>query len=213
MNQSYYVFGLRGKKYAILTESVKETHWLPKLTPLEEAPMYVPGVFNLRGEIVPVIDLERRLGYPSRSYLPEEKVVTIFWESGLMGLIVADIFPLQQIEDTQIEAAPQYGLPERQVPAYIQGIAKVDGDILMVLDLDVVFGGAQIDVGEVADVDSNLVSEADGGDSHAALFLARAKHLREHRRLGQGQGNMPLAVVQIGTERLGFILEKLRSFV
>src|SRR5665811_2304944 len=68
MDQTYLIFGHRGARYGLNVRAVREIVWLPELSPIEELPPYIAGVFNLRGRIVPVMDLGLRFGHPREPY-------------------------------------------------------------------------------------------------------------------------------------------------
>lgn len=75
--QPYLIFSLKGELFAIAASSVREMFLLPELTPIEEAPPYVAGVFNLRGRIMPAVDLNIRFGHPFRKYTITDSLIVI----------------------------------------------------------------------------------------------------------------------------------------
>ena len=87
----HLIFTLRGGVYAVPASAVREILWLPELTPVEESPRYVAGVLNLRGRIVPVIDLNVRFGHAPRPYHLEDSVILFEWEDAIAGLIVNSV--------------------------------------------------------------------------------------------------------------------------
>ncbi len=62
------IFDLDDARFGVDATLVRESVWLPKLTPVEEAPPYIVGIFSLRGQIVPVTDLNLRFGHPARPF-------------------------------------------------------------------------------------------------------------------------------------------------
>ena len=76
-NQSFLIFSLNAERFAVDAMAVKEIVWLPELTPVEEMPGHVVGVFNLRGHIVTVMDLNLRFGHPQERYSISDRVIIL----------------------------------------------------------------------------------------------------------------------------------------
>ena len=91
MEQSYLIFCHRGARYGIDVGFVREIVWLPALAPVEESPLHVVGIFNLRGRVVPVIDLGLRFGHPRQPCLISDCVIVIDCGPMLMGIIASTV--------------------------------------------------------------------------------------------------------------------------
>lgn len=107
-NQSFLIFSIQDSLLAIDAHVVREIHWLPELTPIEEAPPYVTGVFNLRGKIIPVIDLAIRLGHASQQYHLTDNLIVTEIEERLTGMIVNEVHEVTSIPPEDIEELPLY---------------------------------------------------------------------------------------------------------
>lgn len=79
-------FTLRNELFAVDATAVKEIVWLPELTPAEEMPDYIVGVFNLRGHIVPVVDLNVRFGHTQERYSISDRVIILEVRSSEPGV-------------------------------------------------------------------------------------------------------------------------------
>src|SRR5665647_2867557 len=75
MDQTYLIFGHRGARYGLDVRAVRELVWLPELSPIEELPPYIAGVFNLRGQVVPVMDLGLRFGHARKPFLTSDRII------------------------------------------------------------------------------------------------------------------------------------------
>ncbi len=115
-NQSFLIFSIQGSLFAIDAHVVQEILWLPELTPIEESPPYIVGVFNLRGKIVPVMDINVRFGHiPLRYHLADRVIVTEI-EGRQTGIIVNEVHDVISIPSTDIEASPLYPKSQIQNP-------------------------------------------------------------------------------------------------
>src|SRR3974390_3497291 len=77
MDQSYLIFGHRGVRYGLNARAVRQIAWLPEISPIEELPPYISGIFNLRGRVVPVMDLSLRFGHPREDYRLDDQIIVI----------------------------------------------------------------------------------------------------------------------------------------
>jgi purine-binding chemotaxis protein CheW len=132
----YLLFSLHQLRHAVDARVVQEVLWLPELTPVAEAPPDVVGVFNLRGRIVPVMDYDLRLGRVPQRYRPTDSVIILDLDGLLMGMIVHEIHHVRSIPLETIERAPSYGWEGEPQARFISGAAKVDDEIIMLLNPD-----------------------------------------------------------------------------
>ena len=134
----YLTFVLGGGAYGIPILKVREIIRLLDITPIPRMPDYVRGVINLRGKIVPVIDLRIKLGLPNpvttnRTCIVVTHVV-IASTTKLMGLIVDALEEVYQINAEDIEPAPDFG--KGASTGYIQNMAKTKGQLKALLNID-----------------------------------------------------------------------------
>src|SRR3972149_4549400 len=207
MSQSYLVFTLNGKRFAIDVLVVKEIVWLPELTFEEEDPAFIAGAFNLRGKIVHVMDLNLRLRHQPQRYSLSDKVVVLDLEGRSLGVIVNDLLDVTSISPDDIEEAPEH--------RFIAGEAKLGEEIVMVID--------HISISEFGTWNSELKSAICNPQSTLGYFSPSAtpeeKAIFHERTLNlmkeaapEVEGLVPLAVFSLNGEYYGANLEAIREF-
>jgi len=134
----YLTFILNGSSYGVPILKVREIIRLLDITPIPRMPEYVRGVINLRGKIVPVIDLRMKFGLPNVATGNRTCIivvhVTIASATKLMGLIVDALEEVYQINAEDLEPAPDFGKGASAL--YIQNMAKTKGQVKALLNLD-----------------------------------------------------------------------------
>jgi purine-binding chemotaxis protein CheW len=214
---AYLILGLQGALYAVEAAAVREILWLPELTPLEEAPVYIAGVANLRGRIVPVIDLHLRFGHAPPRYRLEDSVVVLGRETVQIGILVNDVRNVWEIGPEHLEAAPSYGRGAETRTRFLAGVAKVRDEIVMVLNLDhlVHLPDALDELGREEGsaplaADREFCPEATPEERET--FRERARSLSRPLESYEAHGRVPLAVVQLNGEYFGVDLAVVREF-
>ncbi|MDP2809747.1 MAG: chemotaxis protein CheW [Rhodocyclaceae bacterium] len=134
-SRSLLIFDLDGARFGLDAVRVRESLWLPELTPVEEAPPWVAGLFSLRGQIMPVTDLRLRFGHPARRYRPSDQVVVLELDHLLMGLIVSEVLDVIEVSADAIQPPPQFDLEARGHVHLVAGEARVGDGLVAVLDI------------------------------------------------------------------------------
>ena len=139
----YLTFAIQGESYGIDVLQIREIIQLSNITSVPRMPAYVRGVINLRGKIIPVIDLRVRFGFGDVPYTPHTCIVVVQarlpdGKSTHMGAIVDDVEEVTNIPDTEIEETPDFG--GRIQTSYILGMAKVKGSVKTLIDLTNLLG-------------------------------------------------------------------------
>jgi purine-binding chemotaxis protein CheW len=129
-------FCLGSEDYGLEILKVREIIGLIDITPLPRTPDYVKGVMNLRGRIIPVIDLRLKFGLPAAEATKETCVIVVEGgsddERTTMGVVVDSVREVQDIPRSAIEEAPAFGC---DIPLdYIQGMGKVKDRVVVLLD-------------------------------------------------------------------------------
>jgi len=134
----YLTFILGGGAFGIPILKVREIIRLTEITPIPRMPEYVKGVINLRGKIVPVIDLRLKFGLPNTSTTNRTCIVVthvvMASSTKLMGLIVDALEEVFQITEEEIEPAPDFG--KGAPTGYIQNMARIKGQVKALLNID-----------------------------------------------------------------------------
>jgi purine-binding chemotaxis protein CheW len=128
----FLTFHLGAEVYALpVLEILEIVAYLP-VTPVPRAPACVRGVLNLRGRLVPVVDLRNQLGLPSEEPGPETCIVVLDLPTGPAGAIVDGVDEVADLPDDIIEEPPSISGESRD--EYVIGIAKLDDGIRLILD-------------------------------------------------------------------------------
>ena len=144
----YLTFSLANEEYGIGILKVKEIIGMMPVTSVPQTPGFVKGVINLRGKVIPVVDLRLRFGMEEIEYTERTCiiVVEIAGESGniVIGIVVDAVSEVLNIKAEDIEETPSFG---RSLNTdYIFGMAKIEGSVKILLDIDKVLTGQECDV-------------------------------------------------------------------
>ncbi len=126
-------FFLGSEEYAIEILKVQEIIGLLPITPVPKMPAYVRGVLNLRGKIVPIMNLRVRFELPTVEDTEETCIIVIQEDKHLMGIVVDKVSEVADIETKQIEAVPSFGITGNS--EYLSGIGKLENSVKMILDV------------------------------------------------------------------------------
>jgi purine-binding chemotaxis protein CheW len=132
----HLIFNINGLQYGINVSSVKEIFPLPELTPIAEAPIDFVGIINLRSTIVPVMDLNLRLGAKQSQLQIDDNLIVIEWEGLQIGAIVHSVPQVLEIDSTAIAMNLDYGRIQNVNPVFINGIAKLETEEILLLNLE-----------------------------------------------------------------------------
>ena len=135
--QQLVVFHVGPELYGVDIGRVHEIIRLQTVTRVPRAPSYVEGVINLRGKVIPVVDLRRRFGLPTAEHTRASRIVVVDVGEQVVGMIVDAVNQVVRLDTATVEApgAVVTGADN----AYVQGIAKLTDRLVLLLDLDGVF--------------------------------------------------------------------------
>ena len=141
-SRRFLQFDLGSENYAIPLLEVKEVIPLPETTPLPNSPAYYVGIMNLRGQIISIVDLRKRLKIDSKKEGLEEAVVIIEIEGIAIGVVVDSINRVLNIENHEVAEVPEV---KSQVNAqFIQGVYKDEDKLTVFLDLETILNIREI---------------------------------------------------------------------
>lgn len=135
------VFALAGELYGLDISRVQGIIKMPEVTRVPRAAEFVEGVINLRGEIVPIIDLRKRFGLAQQENSVDTRIINVEMGDHLVGLIVDAVEEVLNIPSDVIEPPPD--LVTTVDSAYLRSIAKLQGRLVILLDLDHVLSTAE----------------------------------------------------------------------
>ncbi len=142
----YLTFALADEEYGIGILKIKEIIGMMPITTVPQTPDFVKGVINLRGKVIPVMDLRLRFGMEAIDY--DERtciiVVEIEGQSGAVqiGIVVDTVSEVLNVAGKDIEDTPTFGT--KLDTEYILGMAKMEGEVKILLDIDKVLNAEQI---------------------------------------------------------------------
>mgnify|MGYP000912368738 FL=1 len=133
MEQQLVVFSLDKEFYGLDIDSVEGIIKLQAITKMPNTPAYIEGVINLRGSVIPVIDLRKRFGLPTIETTPDTRIINVFLGSTKVGMIVDGVSEVIRIPDESVVPPPS--MISSVDTAFIRAIAKVDERMITLLDL------------------------------------------------------------------------------
>lgn len=150
--KQYLTFMLGGERFSIGILCIKEIIWYANLTEVPMMPACIRGVINLRGAVVPVMDLSARFGKPTTAVTKSTCIVIVEVESDAgkdsegqpqnMGIVVDAVQAVLEIAASEIEPAPNFGARIRS--DFIEGIGKVNGQFVILLNISRVLSTEEI---------------------------------------------------------------------
>ncbi len=129
----YVVFRLGKEEYAFDITAVKEIRDLEQVAKVHRSPSYIEGVMNLRGKLVTVVDLRRRLSIESKSPDELSKIVVVEAPDAPVGFLVDEVTEVIRVGKGDIESAPTYVASGLEAE-YVKGIAKMGDRLITVID-------------------------------------------------------------------------------
>lgn len=128
----YLTFRLKNEEYAIPITIVREIVGMLDITPVPNTPPHVKGVVNLRGKIIPVIDLKVRLGLEETEYTRETCIVVLEIDEALVGAIVDSVNEVLDLSLEHLQEPPQLGSSETE---FILAMANLEDRVIILMDV------------------------------------------------------------------------------
>jgi len=148
----YLTFSLADEEYGIGILKIKEIIGMMSVTTVPQTPEFVKGVINLRGKVIPVVDLRLRFRMESIDYTERTCIIVVEIEGQsdivLIGIVVDSVSEVLNIKSEEIENTPTFGA--KLNTDYILGMAKMEGGIKILLDIDKILSNQDIAVLEKA---------------------------------------------------------------
>ncbi len=144
----YLTFSLSNEEYGIGILKIKEIIGMMPVTSVPQTPDFVKGVVNLRGKVIPVMDLRLKFSMKSADYTERTCIIVVEIEGKkgniLIGLVVDSVSEVLNISQNDIEKTPSFGA--NLDTKYIQGMAKMEGGVKILLDIDRILSTSEITV-------------------------------------------------------------------
>lgn len=142
----YLTFTMGDEEYGISILKIKEIIGMMPITTVPQTPEFVKGVINLRGKVIPVIDLRLRFSMEAIPYTERTCIIVIEIEGEentvLTGIVVDSVSEVLNIKDKEIEDTPTFGI--NMNTEYILGVAKMENSVKILLDINKVLNGDEI---------------------------------------------------------------------
>lgn len=137
LNGKYLTFSLGKEEYGIPIGKVKEIIGMMEITEVPRTPSFIRGVINLRGKIIPLMDLRLKFGLEERDYTERTCIIVVEMTADdrsvqMMGIVVDMVSEVVNITEGEIEAPPQYGGGQVR---FLAGMGKVKDKVVMLLDI------------------------------------------------------------------------------
>jgi purine-binding chemotaxis protein CheW len=136
----YLTFQLGNEEFAIQVLRVREIMGVQEITAVPQTPSYVKGVINLRGKVIPVVDLRLKFGMPETEHTQRTCIIVVQIhgerEKLLIGVIVDAVSEVLTLQPGEIENTPDFG--SGVATPYLLGLAKIKGKVKILLDIEVV---------------------------------------------------------------------------
>lgn len=135
-------FRLDGADYAIPITKIQEIILMKPVTRIPQVPAFIEGLINLRGVVIPVINLRKRFDMPARDVDDETRTIVLNLHDKIVGCIVDAVTRVMRLTGDQIQPAPT--TVSTIARNYISGLAKLDDRLLIVLDVEKLFDPAEL---------------------------------------------------------------------
>ena len=129
----YLTFHLAGEDYGIEIQYVIEIIGIQNITDVPDMPTFIRGVINLRGKVVPIMDVRARFGLDDRDYDERTCIIVVNIDDTEVGLVVDEVSEVMDIPEANVEPAPRTSRNNEN--SYIQGMGKVNTDVKILLDV------------------------------------------------------------------------------
>jgi purine-binding chemotaxis protein CheW len=144
----YLTFSLAQEEYGIGILKIKEIIGMMAITTVPQTPKFVKGVINLRGKVIPVIDLRLRFGMESMDYTERTCIIVVEIDGTAntvqIGIVVDAVSEVLNINGKDIEDTPTFGT--KLDTTYILGMAKMEGGVKILLDIDRVLKAEEVEM-------------------------------------------------------------------
>ena len=142
----YLTFSMADEEYGIGILKIKEIIGMMPITTVPQTPEFVKGVINLRGKVIPVIDLRLRFGMEAIDYTDRTCIIVVEIEGTAgtvqIGIVVDAVSEVLNVNEEDIEETPTFGA--KLNTNYILGMAKMEGGVKILLDIDRVLSGKEV---------------------------------------------------------------------
>lgn len=143
MQGMYLTFDLAGEGYGLEIRYVTEIIGIQKVTNIPDMPRHVIGVLNLRGKVIPIIDVRLRFNLPLREYDERTCIIVVNVNDNPVGLVVDQVSEVVDVAQKNIEPSPAVGTHRG---SYIQGLGKIGEQVKILLNVEILIEDETLEV-------------------------------------------------------------------
>jgi len=136
-------FRLGSEEFGVNILEVQEIIRVVEITRVPQTPSFVEGVINLRGRVVPIIDLRKRLGFAAAEHDKNTRIVVVTIDGNILGMVVDSVSEVLRVPLTAIEPPPDFIVSGVEAE-FITGVAKLEDRLLLSLDLSKIIGAVEL---------------------------------------------------------------------
>ena len=222
-SRSYLIFSLHGLSYAIAAEQVKEIFLLPELMGVVDAPSDIIGLLDFHGQMIPVMHLDLRFGHRFTRCHLKDSVIVLESQGLNIGVIVHQVKTVIDIEQKSIQVDLDYGRDQKIDRVFVNGVATVDQEKIILLDVDKLLRHQeQLPVLVTDDGQDGAIAPSKSffelycpevTSQDQVIFRQRADSLKESIIKDEQQNLIAIAVFGLGGEYFGLDLDIVREFI
>lgn len=133
ISKQYLTFYLKSQLFGVPIGAVREINRLSEITPVPQTPSFVAGVINLRGKVIPVVDLRLKFSMEIAPHTRQTCIIVIEGDIGQVGMIVDSVSGVIDLSENQIEPRPTMGDDVKL--AFVLGLGKIDNMVVILVDI------------------------------------------------------------------------------
>ncbi len=137
-------FNLAQEEYGVNILQVQEINRMVEITEVPQTDHYVEGIINLRGKVIPIIDLRKKFGMPEKEHDGKTRIVVVDVANETVGLVVDSVSEVLRVPAGSLEEAPKLVAGDHASSDYIKSIAKLEDRLLIYLDLGKIISTSQL---------------------------------------------------------------------
>lgn len=132
-NRQLIIFTLENEEYGVDTMFVQEIIRIPQLIKLPGTPSYVEGIINLRGKVIPVVDLKKKFGFGQSRKSEDSRLIVLNIDGAMAGVMVDDVSEVLRLDESQVEALPVEIMGTNR--DCLKNVGRIDERLLLLLDV------------------------------------------------------------------------------
>ena len=141
-SKEYLTFMLGEEQYGLAIIQVKEIRGYEKVTPIANAPKFIKGVLNLRGDIVPIIDLRIKFNIPDPTYNEFTIVIMLHVHNRVVGIVVDGVSDVVRLTEDEVRPPPDFGVIFDS--RFLKGLATVDDHMVILVNIEQLISSEEI---------------------------------------------------------------------